>query len=412
MPIHRRLALPRATAALAAVAVLCLLSVACSGDEPGSAAPTSVGPTSTAAPGSPDTSVAATEPPGSLDAVGVRLTRVASLSQPLAMAVRPGDDTLYVAQKGGRVVGIREGGDPTTVLDLSGSVSAGGEQGLLGLAFSPDGSRLYVNFTDPAGDTRVVEYPFADGRADPGSARELLIVDQPFANHNGGNLVFGPDGMLWIGLGDGGGGGDPQGNAQSLGTLLGKMLRIDPRPSGGRPYTVPPDNPFVGTDGARGEIWAFGLRNPWRYTFDKATGDLWIGDVGQNAREEVDFTPAGSPGGLNYGWPNLEGNRTNSGSAPRGAVAPILDYPLDGANCAVTAGYVYRGTKIPDLAGAFLYADVCAGWVQAVRQEGGKVTDQADLDLQLQQPASFGQDAAGELYVLSLAGGVFRIDPA
>ena len=195
--------------------------------------------------------------------------------------------------------------------------------------------------------------------------------------------MFGPDGMLWIGLGDGGGGGDPQGNAQSLGTLLGKMLRIDPRPSGGRPYTVPPDNPFVGTDGARGEIWAFGLRNPWRYTFDKATGDLWIGDVGQNAREEVDFTPAGSPGGLNYGWPNLEGNRTNSGSAPRGAVAPILDYPLDGANCAVTAGYVYRGTKIPDLAGAFLYADVCAGWVRAVRQEGGKVTDQADLDLQL-----------------------------
>ena len=208
------------------------------------------------------------------------------------------------------------------MLDLTGSVSTGGEQGLLGLAFSPDGGRLYVNYTDPAGDTRIVEYAFADGRADPGSARELLIVDQPFANHNGGNLVFGPDGMLWIGLGDGGGGNDPQGNAQSLGTLLGKMLRIDPRPSGGRPYTVPPDNPFVGTDGARGEIWAFGLRNPWRYSFDKATGDLWIGDVGQNAREEVDFTPAGSPGGLNYGWPGLEGNRSNSGSAPSGAVAP------------------------------------------------------------------------------------------
>ena len=298
------------------------------------------------------------------------------------------------------------------MLDLTGSVSTGGEQGLLGLAFSPDGGRLYVNYTDPAGDTRIVEYAFADGRADPGSARELLIVDQPFANHNGGNLVFGPDGMLWIGLGDGGGGDDPQGNAQSLGTLLGKMLRIDPRPSGGRRYTVPPDNPFVGTDGARGEIWAFGLRNPWRYSFDKTTGDLWIGDVGQNAREEVDFTPAGSRGGLNYGWPNVEGNRTNSGSAPSGAVAPILDYPLDGANCAVTAGYVYRGTRIPGLAGAFLYADVCAGWVAALRQEGGRVIDQAELDLQVTQPASFGQDAAGELYVLSLGGGVFRIDPA
>ena len=345
--------------------------------------------------------------------MGVRLTRMASLSQPLALAVRPGDDTLYVAQKGGKVVGVREGGgDPTTVLDLTGGVSVGGEQGLLGLAFSPDGGRLYVNYTDSAGDTRIAEYAFADGRADPATARELLTVDQPFANHNGGNLVFGPDGMLWIGLGDGGSGGDPQGNAQSLGTLLGKMLRIDPRPSGGRPYTVPPDNPFVGTDGARGEIWAFGLRNPWRYSFDKGTGDLWIGDVGQSSREEVDFTPAGLPGGSNYGWPGLEGSRSYSGSAPRGAVAPILDYSLDGANCAVTAGYVYRGTKIPGLTGAFLYADVCGGWVRAVRQEGGKVTDQAELDLQLTQPASFGQDAAGELYVLSLGGGVFRIDPA
>ena len=224
--------------------------------------------------------------------------------------------------------------------------------------------------------------------------------------------MFGPDGMLWIGLGDGGGGGDPQGNAQSLGTLLGKMLRIDPRPSGGRPYTVPPDNPFVGTDGARGEIWAFGLRNPWRYSFDKATGDLWIGDVGQNAREEVDFTPAGSQGGLNYGWPNLEGSRTNSGSAPRGAVAPILDYPLDGANCAVTAGYVYRGHEDPRPGRRVPLRRRLRRLGAAVRQEGGKVTDQAELDLQVTQPASFGQDAAGELYVLSLGGGVFRIDPA
>ena len=175
---------------------------------------------------------------------------------------------------------------------------------------------------------------------------------------------------------------------------------------------MPPDNPFVGTDGARGEIWAFGLRNPWRYSFDRATGDLWIGDVGQNSREEVDFTPSGSAGGLNFGWPRVEGTRTYSGSAPSGAVAPILDYSLDGANCAVTAGYVYRGTKIPGLAGAFLYGDECAGFVRAVRQEGGELVDQADLDVQVDQLASFGQDAAGELYALSLAGAVYRIDPA
>jgi glucose/arabinose dehydrogenase len=417
MPIRPLLLPVRVTAVLAA-AVLGLLSVACSGDDRRSAAPTSVGEpaTSTAAPSTapPATAPPATGPPGSLGSVGVKLTRVASLSQPLDLAFRPGDDTLYVAQKGGKVVAVHGGGDDvTTVLDLTGGVSTGGEQGLLGLVFSADGSRLYVNYTDPAGDTRVVEYAFAaDGRADPGTARELLFVDQPFANHNGGNLVSGPDGMLWIGLGDGGGGGDPKGNAQSLGTLLGKMLRIDPRPSGGRPYTVPADNPFVATDGARGEIWAFGLRNPWRYSFDKATGDLWIGDVGQDAREEVDFVAAGSPGGLNFGWPRLEGTRTYSGSAPPGAVAPILDYPLEGANCAVTAGYVYRGTKIPGLVGAFLYGDVCAGWMRAVRQEGGKLVDQADLPVKVDQLDSFGQDAAGELYALSLGGGVYRIDPA
>ena len=407
MPIRRRFAPIRVTAAVAA-AVLGLMSVACSDGDPGAAAPTTVVPTTSVAPAADPSTAAA----GSLGSVGVKLTRVASPAQPLALAVRPGDDVLYVAQKGGKVVGVRDGGDPTTVLDLTSNVSTGGEQGLLGLAFSPDGSHLYVNYTDPAGDTRIVEYAFADGRADPGSAREVLTVDQPFANHNGGNLVFGPDGMLWIGLGDGGGGGDPQGNAQSLGTLLGKMLRIDPRPPGGQPYTVPPDNPFVGTDGARGEIWAFGLRNPWRYSFDRATGDLWIGDVGQNSREEVDFTPSGSAGGLNFGWPRVEGTRTYSGSAPSGAVAPILDYSLDGANCAVTAGYVYRGTKIPGLAGAFLYGDECAGFVRAVRQEGGEAVDQAGLDVQVDQLASFGQDAAGELYALSLAGAVYRIDPA
>ena len=402
-------------AGAAAAVALTLLGGACGGDA-GSAGPAATArpPATTATTGGPATTIPSADPadPAALGSARVKLTRVATLAQPLALAVRPGDEALYVAQKGGRVVAVRGGAvDGAPVLDLGGSVSTGGEQGLLGMAFSADGSHLYVNYTDPAGDTRVVEYGFDGPSADPATARELLFVDQPFANHNGGNLVLGPDGMLWIGLGDGGGAGDPGGNAQSLETLLGKMLRIDPRPSGAQPYTVPADNPFVGTSGARPEIWAFGLRNPWRYSFDRTTGDLWIGDVGQNAREEVDYTPAGSAGGLNFGWPRLEGGRTYSGSAPAGAVAPILDYPLEGGTCAVTAGYVYRGSKIPGLAGAFLYGDVCAGWVKAVRQEGGKVVDEADLGLDVPTLSSFGQDAAGELYAMSLNGGLYRVDP-
>ena len=245
-------------------------------------ATTAAGPDTTA----PDTTAAAPAPaitagPQPLGSVAVTLTEIAGLTQPVALAVRAGDAALYVVEKVGRVTAVRDGAvDPTPVLDLTGSVSTGSEQGLLGLAFSPDGGKLYVNFTNPAGDTRVVEYAFSGGRADPSTAREVLAVDQPYANHNGGNLVFGPDGMLWIGLGDGGSGNDPENRAQDLGTLLGKMLRIDPTPSAGRAYTIPPDNPFVGQAGARGEIWSYGLRNPWRYSFDRATGDLWIGDVG------------------------------------------------------------------------------------------------------------------------------------
>ena len=231
--------------------------------------------------------------PSELGEVRVELRLVATLEQPLALAVRKGDDAIYVAEKTGRVVALRGRDEPEVVLDLRAEVSLGGEQGLLGLAFSPDGRFLYVNFTDTVGHTHVTEFGFADGTADLGSRREVLFVEQPFSNHNGGNLVFGPDGYLYVGLGDGGSAGDPMGNAQSLDTLLGKMLRISPRPSGGRPYGIPSDNPFVGREGARPEIWAFGLRNPWRYSFDRKTGDLWIGDVGQNAREEIDVLPAG-----------------------------------------------------------------------------------------------------------------------
>jgi glucose/arabinose dehydrogenase len=188
------------------------------------------------------------------------------------------------------------------------------------------------------------------------------------------------------------------------------MLRIDPRPSGSLQYTIPTDNPFVGTSGARGEIWAYGLRNPWRYSFDRATGDLWIGDVGQNAREEVDFQPAGSPGGQNYGWPRLEGSRTYSGRAPQNAVPPIFDYGRAGENCSITGGYVYRGSRIPGLVGAYVFADYCAGQLRAVRQSGGQVVDERVFSATVRFLTSFGQDQAGELYAISLEGGVFRID--
>jgi glucose/arabinose dehydrogenase len=335
------------------------------------------------------------------------------VDQPLAMAIRAGDEALYVAEKTGPVVAIRGGHvDPMPVLDLTGQVSTGSEQGLLGLAFSPDGRFVYVNFTDLNGDTHVREYAWRDGRADPRSRREVMGVDQPFPNHNGGDLVFGPDGHLYIGLGDGGSGGDPMGNGQSLNTLLAKMLRIDPRPSGTRPYGIPRDNPFAGRPGVRPEIWAYGLRNPWRYTFDRQTGDLWIGDVGQSGWEEIDFQPAGSRGGENYGWNRLEGTHPYQGSAPRGAVAPIFEYSHGGGVCAVTGGYVYGGNAIPDLRGAYLLADFCVGRLMAIQQVAGRVVQRKALGPVVNALSSFGQDANGELYVLSLSGDVFRLAPA
>jgi glucose/arabinose dehydrogenase len=247
-------------------------------------------------------------------------------------------------------------------------------------------------------------------RADPGSERSLLHFEDPFPNHNGGQLAFGPDRRLYIAFGDGGSGGDPLGNGQSLGTLFGKILRIDPRPAGGRPYGVPPDNPFVGRDGARPEIWDYGLRNPWRFSFDAATGDLWIGDVGQNAYEEIDHEPAGE-GGRNYGWNRREGlHAYNGGDRPDGAVDPVIEYS-HASGCTVIGGFVYRGRRISGLQGAYLYGDYCAGWVRAARAPGGRIAEERDLGLQVPSLSSFGADANGELYALSLGGDVYRIAP-
>jgi glucose/arabinose dehydrogenase len=342
----------------------------------------------------------------------VELEHVTDLEQPVAMAVRSGDPSLYFAEKVGQIVALREGGDLDVVLDLTREVSLGSEQGLLGLAFSPDGRFVYANFTDVQGDTRVVEWRFGEGGVRLGSRREVLFVDQPFSNHNGGNLVFGPDGYLYIGLGDGGSGGDPNGNGQSLSTLLGKMLRISPRPAGSEPYETPSDNPFVGHEGARPEIWAYGLRNPWRYSFDRATEDLWIGDVGQNAWEEVDVEPAGSSGGLNYGWDMFEGSHPfEGGSEDDDTVAPVYEYPTGDGTCAVTGGYVYRGRDIPQLVGAYVFADFCRGRLEAFRLRDGRVRGHDELGPTVASLASFGEDADGELYVLSLSGPVFRLVP-
>jgi glucose/arabinose dehydrogenase len=405
--------------AAAALLALGLLLAACSGgDGDQQAAPTTTTPTTTAPPtteggAGSTTTFGAAASSAQFRRARVRLVQVAELQQPVAMAVRPGDRAVYVAEQTGAVRALRAGKvDPTPVVDISDQVTAGGEQGLLGLAFSPDGRFLYLNFTDTDGDSRVVELTMRGGRADPGSLRLLLRVEDPFANHNGGQLAFGPDRLLYIAFGDGGGGGDPEGNGQSLGTLLGKILRIDPRPAGGRPYRVPSGNPFVGRGGgARPEIWAYGLRNPWRFSFDPASGDLWIGDVGQNAWEEVDREPARS-GGRNYGWNRREGLHAFEGERPAGAVDPVIEYGREGGACTVIGGSVYWGRRIPGLRGAYLYGDYCAGWVRAARVRGGRVAEQRDLGLSVPNLTSFGVDPAGELYAMSLAGPVYRLGPA
>jgi Glucose/sorbosone dehydrogenases len=348
-------------------------------------------------------------------AAQIHLTEItAGLEKPVAFAPRHGSDTLYVANQVGDIRAIGGGHLlPTRVLDLRGQVSGGNEQGLLGLTFSPDGTHLYIDFTDPTGDTHVQEFAMKGDVADVASRRELLFQKQPFANHNGGEVLTGPDGMLYIGLGDGGSAGDPMNNGQNKSVLLGKILRIDPHANAKGPYGAPSDNPFAATVGNRPEIWQWGLRNPWRFSFDRATHDLWIGDVGQNAYEEVDFAKAGASG-LNFGWSQREGLHKYKGDRPAGSVDPVSEYSHADGGVSVTGGYVYRGTRIPDLVGAYVFADFSQGRVTALEQHGGRVVSKRILDGVIQTGiSSFGQDNAGELYVLDLSGNkVWRIDPA
>lgn len=366
----------------------------------------------------------ATDPPpgngGGNGAADVELERVAEgLAFPLHVAAPPGDPRLFVVEKVGRVRIVEDGGlAEEPFLDLTGQVSGGSEQGLLSIAFHPDyaaNGRFFVDFTDPAGDTRVVEYRVSNDpdRADPASARTILAVDQPFSNHNGGLVAFGPDGMLYVGLGDGGSGGDPQENGQNRGTLLGTILRIDV--DAGDPYAVPGDNPFVDAPGAAGEIWAWGLRNPWRFAFDRQTGDLYVADVGQNRFEEVNAVE-GAGRGLNYGWDVMEGDacfEPREGCDRSGLTLPVETYGhADG--CSVTGGHVYRGEAIPALRGLYFYSDFCSGFVRSFRFAGGVATERTRWRA-LEPPegsvSSFGEDADGELYLTTAGGSVYRIVP-
>jgi glucose/arabinose dehydrogenase len=333
---------------------------------------------------------------------------------PVAFATREGDDAFYVnEQHAGRVRRIVDGTvEEQPVVDINGEVSTGTEQGLLGLTFSPDGSLLYINYTDSNGDTQIQEFEMDGNVADESTRRTVLTIDQPFANHNGGNVIFGPDDMLYIGMGDGGSAGDPQDNAENRNALLGKLLRINPRARGNAAYTVPGDNPFVDVADARPEVWMYGLRNPWRYSFDRATGDLWIADVGQNAWEEVDFAPAGE-NGQNWGWDTREGAHDYEPPVPAGVVEPIFETSHQDGNCSITGGFVYRGEKIPDLQGAYLFTDICNGDIIGLAQRDGRLVDDRSLGISATQVSTFGQDQRGELYVLSLdAGTLSRIDPA
>ena len=376
---------------------------------PGSAAETPSGDSLA----TPTTSIAAptSEP---LGRPTVSLTELGAFEQPVGFTWRPTDGTTYVVEQAGRVVIMNDGQPGATALDMSDRTEASGEQGLLGLAINAAGTFAYVDYTDDDGNTEIDEYAIRpDGTFDAATRRTVLAFDQPYPNHNGGELVFGPDHMLYIGTGDGGGEKDPERRALNLGEWLGKMLRIDPRPGGGAAYTVPPDNPFVGIAGARPEIWSVGLRNPWRFSFDRQTGDLWIADVGQDSWEEVDVAWAadGSGRGMNFGWSAWEGNhRLNDDQSPDGATAPIYEYPHGDAGCSISGGVRYRGTAIPELVGWYMYGDYCSGQVRALKITGNAVTDEVTLG-NVASISAVTETPDGELLVLSVAGSIFAVTP-
>ena len=357
-----------------------------------------------------------------LPAQEIKLMQIASgFSQPVDIK-NAGDERLFIVERAGRIKIIDTDGTilPTSFLDIVSQASDDpNERGLLGLEFHPDYANngyFYVNYTKNNGDTRISRFsvdPANPNLADPNSELTILEIAQPFWNHNAGGLEFGPDGYLYIGTGDGGSGGDPGNRAQNPQNLLGKMLRIDV--DNGTPYAIPPDNPFVSDENTLDEIWAIGLRNPWRYSFDRETGDFWIGDVGQNALEEIDFEPANSGGGFNYGWRCYEGDATYNTSGCGNASdyrAPLLDYSHNGmTHCSVTGGFVYRGCEAPGIIGHYVYADYCSGrfW-SIVPDDTGGWNDQEIGNLGGYDISTFGEDVNGELYAARLTQGrIYKI---
>ncbi|HVF79595.1 MAG TPA: PQQ-dependent sugar dehydrogenase [Solirubrobacteraceae bacterium] len=355
---------------------------------------------------------------------GVKLIGVGRFDAPVYVTAPPGDTRrIFVVEQGGTIRVVRGGKRVSRpFLDLRSKVTAGGEQGLLSMAFAPDYAktrRFYVNYTDNSATQSVVEYRRSRGSSDRAltSGRLVLRYDGLEANHNGGLVAFGPDRLLYIGTGDGGGANDQhgrRGTAQDLGSLLGKLLRINPRRSGDRPYTIPPSNPFVNRSGARGEIYSYGLRNPWRFSFDRSTGDLSIGDVGQGVIEEIDFATKGGASGVNYGWRPFEGSRRTPGissseDAP-GHVKPVIELTHDDGNCSVTGGYVVRDKDVPALHGRYVYGDFCKGQLRSAKLSSGSASGDAAIPgvSNVDQLSSFGEDARGRVYVTSLGGSVYR----
>jgi glucose/arabinose dehydrogenase len=404
------------------ILLLVLTVAACNGVDtptlsPTTPTPTAASPTETS---SPPTDVSVTDTPAPAPATETP-SNTTTFPDPNAYTWQPldipglqrpvdlqadGSGRLYVIEKIGRIRIIENDQlIEAPFLDITNRVgSNGNEQGLLGLAFHPqyqENGRFFVNYTDTSGDTVIARFQVTSdpNLADPNSEAPLLGIDQPFPNHNGGVLAFGPDGYLYAGLGDGGSQGDPNGNAQNTEVLLGKILRLDV--DSADPYAVPPDNPF------ENEIWAYGFRNPWRFSFDRATGDLYIGDVGQNQWEEIDFLQAGSPGGANFGWDHREGAHDYEGGGPEGMIDPVAEYSHPEGGCSITGGYVYRGS-MPEWNGIYLYGDYCTGMIWGLIQIDGGWQNQLlfDVDVTI---TSFGQDQAGEVYLISDNGVIFRL---
>ena len=377
-------------------------------------------PARTAAAAAPSAAPASTAPAGPGPEPGVDFTELGTFVEPVDLTWRDGDDGLYLVERDGRVLRLGSG-EPTTVLDITDLTEGEGERGLLGLAFAPGGALAYVNYTDNEGSTIIAEYAVdADGTFRTGDeARLVMEIEQPYANHNGGDLAFGPDGMLYIGMGDGGSGGDPERRATDMTSLLGKMLRIDPAVSSGRPYTVPADNPFVGQGAVAPEIWSSGLRNPWRFSFDRDTGDLWIADVGQNAIEEIDVAPAtggvDAGKGLSFGWSAFEGDeRFNEDVPAEGHVPPIHTYTHDDG-CSVSGGVRARGAGNGDLTGWYVYGDYCTGTVWALEPTGEGEALAAGRNVEIGTVGGLTaivDGPNGELYALSQPGPIYRLDPS